>query len=189
MSSFDLTAPLRGTVYNANRTFYEFEYKPSEFDYEMMGIAIKLAISAMNNGDNPVGAVLNTPFGSFESETYEHRNHDSEAHAEKLVYQAARLDAKEKLPRADEPFGLHLGECVLYSTAELCVGCSHLYDQVGAGMVFIATSRDDSPDFFRKKAINQRSIWEQSPRTLTVIEGLRRVEARELLTLNSKRHE
>lgn len=186
--AYDPTA-LRGTVYNANKTFFEFDYVPTEFDYEMMGIALDSAVSAMNEGDNPVGAVLITPFGHFESETYEHRHHDSEAHAEKLAYKAAREAAKEKQLPTDEPFGLHLGECVLYSTAELCVGCSHLYDQVGAGMVFIATSRDDSPDFFRKKEIDQRKIWEQSPRTLTVIEGLRRVEAKELLTRETKRHE
>jgi tRNA(Arg) A34 adenosine deaminase TadA len=189
MSNFERLAPLRGTVYNANCTFFEFQYLPTEHDFAMMGIALGLAISAKNNGDSPVGAVLNTPFGNFASETYEHRNHDSEAHAEKIVYQKARQSSEEILQPTDEPFGLHLGECVLYSTAELCVGCSHLYDQVGAGMVFIATSRDDSPNFFRKKDINQRTIWEQSPRTLTVIEGLRRVEAKELLTQETKRHE
>jgi tRNA(Arg) A34 adenosine deaminase TadA len=180
--------PLEATVYNSNGTHYNFLYQPSDDDFRRMGLALTAANLALADGDNPVGALLTTPYGEYIAETREHRDYDSEAHAEKIVYRLARQGAPKPKP-GDEPFGLRLDQCILYSTAELCVGCSHLYDQVGIGMVFIASDRNDSPGFFRKKTITQETIWRQSPRTLTVVKGLRKIEAIQLLTSDNKLHE
>jgi tRNA(Arg) A34 adenosine deaminase TadA len=78
--------------------------------------------------------------------------------------------------------------CMLLTTAEPCVGCSYYLDKANVGMVIVAASREDAPDFFRKRDITIDNIWGESRRKLTLVRGLRKVEAAELLTADTKRH-
>jgi len=98
--------------------FQEFvakRYKDPDNDSKYMEIALKAAEHARANGDNPVGAVLVWPDGTYvvdHDTAFSER--DCTCHAEMNVLRKA---AQTKLRR--------MNDCVLYSCVEPCPMCSH----------------------------------------------------------------
>lgn len=169
-------SPLPATIYTPQGT-QSYDYVPTDDDCRYMDMALEQAGEAMRGGDSPIGATLVTPAGVYVAQTTEFREGNLLGHAE--------LNA---IKQAQEERGRFLGQCVLYTTAEPCVMCSYALDKGQLGMLVVAATREDAPDFFRKRSTTLHDIWGESRRTLTVVRGLRRVEAARLLTANAKRH-
>lgn len=167
---------LPAVVYHPNGTRTNIKYAPTFQDNEMMGIAIDQAREAFEAGDNPIGCVYVTPEGKYPAQTREFRDNNLEAHAEKLGYSMIQ-----------GAVGRDLSGSILYTTAEPCYGCAYMLDKGNIGMLFIAADKKDAPGFFRNPDTLDK-IWSGSRRQLTVVRGLRKVEAIELLTAESKRH-
>lgn len=170
-------AQLPATVYLPNGGRHEWQYSPTRQDYDNMGLALKEARQAYENGDSPIGAVLVTPQGDkLTARTTEFENDDLIGHAEISCIKLAQ-----------EKVGRDLGKCMLYTTAEPCIGCAYFLDKGSIGMLLVAASREDAPEFFRRRD-TVHTVWKESRRNLTIVRGLRKIEAAELLTTDTKRH-
>lgn len=167
---------LPATIYTPNGVQH-YDYIVSPADYDRMDQALEEAQRALDAGDSPIGSMLVTPNNVYPTRTTEFSDNDLFGHAEMNGVKAARTEV-----------GRDLSKCILYTTAEPCVGCSYILDKGQLGMLVIAASRDDAPEFFRKRDITLDTIWSKSRRTLTVVKGLRVVEAASLLTASTKRH-
>lgn len=156
---------------------YPIDYVASQKDCEMMDLALEEAQKAADVGDSPIGSVLVHPYhGIFPAHTTEFVDKDLLGHAEQNSYKAAR-----------EKVGRDLGECILYTTAEPCFQCAYMLDKGGLGALHVAAMRTDAPDFFRRRGVIE-AVWSNSRRNLTVISGLRKAKAVELLTADNKKH-
>lgn len=169
--------PLPATLFTPHGV-QSFEYQPTKQDFNYMGIALLEAKVALENGDSPIGAVLVHPDGEvFSAQTTEFRENKLMAHAEMNVIEKAR-----------EKVGRKLGEMMLYTTAEPCPACSYLLDKGQIGMVIAAATRDDAPEFFRRRDVTIHRVWRDSRRPLTYVRGLRKEESAMLLNAENKKH-
>jgi tRNA(Arg) A34 adenosine deaminase TadA len=167
---------LTGTIYDGGAV-EQFAYMPTELDFARMGRVIAEAEQAARAGDSPIAAMLVRPDGTeLLEQTYEFRNNSLLDHAE------IRL-----LGGVTPEFGRNLGGCMMYCVAEPCGGCAYFLDKSQIGTLFVAAHRSDG-DFFRPRSITMNGIFGESPRTLRVISGLRRVEALELLRPENRLH-
>ncbi len=170
-------AELPAVVYMPNGGSHDFSFTPSMDDYDNMGIALEEAKKAKEKGDSPIGAVLITPDGEkFPAHTTEFQDDDLIGHAEMHCVENAR-----------NKIGRNLGACMLLTTAEPCLGCAYFLDKGSLGMLIVGATREDAPEFFRRRD-TLHTVWKDSRRNLTVVKGLRKIEAAELLTAQSKRH-
>ena len=168
---------LPATIFMPGGRTQEFAYRPSPADFEAMDRALYEAQLALAGGDSPIGSVLITPGGWYPAQTTEFREGKLLGHAEMNAIEQAQPEV-----------GRDLSACTLVTTAEPCVGCSYILDKGHLGMLIIAATRDDAPEFFRQRSVTLERIWGESNRTLTVVRGLRRLESARLLTASTKRH-
>jgi tRNA(Arg) A34 adenosine deaminase TadA len=154
-----------------------YPYDPTDFDVQMMGLAISAATHAARDGDSPIGAVLVDPHKQvYVEETREFRDDDLFGHAEMRL-----------IKRVRPKLGRNLGGCVMYSVAEPCYGCCYPLDKGGIGRLFIAARRSDV-NFFSRKNPEMEQIFTASRRRLEVVSGLLLPEAQQLLIAENQKH-
>ena len=158
-------------------TIERVAYTPTDFDIQMMGLAMSAAEHAAKAGDSPIGAVLVDPdYEVYVEETREFRDDNLFGHAEMALVR-----------RVSPKVGRSLGGCVMYSIAEPCYGCCYLLDKGGISRLYISASRNDV-DFFTRKNPEMADIFAHSKRRLEVVSGLILDEAKELLVAENRRH-
>lgn len=186
MSHRSLNNPetLVGTVYVPSGETYEIPYEPSAVDTQFMKLAVEESKDAISEGNVAVGAVM-----SYLDPKTNRLKHAS-AHSTEVISNNLVAHAEDNVYNEIQPIlGRDLTSATLYVTTEPCNSCAHSYVIQGhIGALFIATSRDDTPHYFRQKEWTLDKQLRDAGRTILVVRGLMREEALKNLTAATKVH-
>lgn len=132
-------------------------------DIQFMTEALELAKKAKQAGDFPFGAVIVcngkvVGRGKCENNT----TGDVTDHAELLAIR----DACNTLQRNN------LNDCVIYTTNEPCPMCAAGIFQAKIPTVIVGITREDLPNFFRKRKIRMKDLAEDSGYEINISTGI-----------------
>lgn len=158
-----------------------YDYIPTDDDLYFMERAVKRGYNSRDSITTPVGAVLvdlDTE-ESWEGENTEFSEDDIFGHPEVQAVMSAQKEGK---------VGRDLSRFVLYCVSEPCYGCTYFtVDKPNLGRLYIGALRKDVK-FFRHKPPDLDFILRNSRRSFTVVSGLLKVDAQELLQPQNNVH-
>lgn len=137
-------------------------------DEKFMKLAFEEAKKSLEKGDYPFGAVVickEKVVGSGHSREVSEKNVTNHAEME-AVSSASRNLGKS-----------NLSDCLIYASGEPCTMCSSAIFQAKIPTVFIGSTRDDLPNFFRKRKIRIFDLVKDCSYTPEIKTGILKEEA------------